>query len=90
MLLYLAFGQRPDTGGSRDPMTHAIGFREITGLRIQGLQQAPLSTALQATVQSGVMTWSIGLQHHMEIGFDGETRGKMINFRPVLPLSLCW
>ena len=54
-------------------MTHAIGFQEITGLRIQGLQQAPLSPALQATVQSGAITWSAGMQHHMEIGFDGET-----------------
>ena len=37
---YLAFGQRPDTGGARYPMTHALGFQEITALRIQGLQQA--------------------------------------------------
>ena len=71
-------------------MTHAAGFQEITALRIQGLQQAPLSSALQATVRSGVMTWSAGLQHHMEIGFDGETQGKVIDLRPALPLSLYW
>ena len=71
-------------------MTHAIGFQEITALRLQGPQHTPLSTALQATVQSGTMTWSAGLQHHMEIGFDGETQGKGIDFRPALPLSLCW
>ncbi|MBP6440228.1 MAG: VOC family protein [Caldilineaceae bacterium] len=90
LLFYLAFGQRPDTGGARYPMTHAIELREITALRIQGPQQAPLSPALQAMVQSGMMTWSAGAQHHLEIGFDGETRGKVIDFRPVLPLSLCW
>ena len=90
LLFYLAFGQRPDTAGARYPMTHAIGFQEITALRLQGLQQAPMSPALQAMVQSGVMTWSAGLQHHMEIGFDGETQGKVIDFRPALPLSLCW
>ena len=90
LLFYLAFGQRPDTGGARYPMTHAPGFQEITAVRLQGPQQAAWSPALQATVQSGVMTWSAGLQHHMEIGFDGETRGKVVDFRPALPLSLHW
>jgi hypothetical protein len=90
LLFYLAFGQRPDTAGSHYPMTHATGLREITALRIQGLQQAPMSPALNASVQSGMMTWSAGLQHHMEIGFDGETQGKVIDLRPALPLSLCW
>ncbi len=90
LLFYLAFGQRPDMGGARYPMTHAPGLQEITALRLQGPQQAPMSPALQATVQSGVMTWSAGLPHHLEIGFDGETRGKVIDLRPALPLSLCW
>jgi len=90
LLFYLAFGQRPDTGGLHYPMTHAIGLREITALRIQGLQQAPMSPALKATGQSGVMAWSAGLQHHVEIGFDGETQGKVIDLRPALPLSFYW
>lgn len=90
MLFYLALGQRPDAAGLRCPMTHATGFQEITALRIQGPQHTPLSTTLQATVQSGVMTWSAGVQHHLEIGFDGETQGKMIDLRPALPLSLYW
>jgi hypothetical protein len=90
MLLYLAFGQRPDTAGARYPMTHAKGFREITALRLQGSQQVPMSPTLWATVQSGVMTWAAGLQHHLELGFDGETQGKVIDFRPALPLSLYW
>jgi hypothetical protein len=90
LLFYLAFGQRPDTGGACYPMTHALELQEITALRLQGPQQAPMSPALQATVQSGVMTWSAGLPHHLEIGFDGEMRGKVIDLRPALPLSLCW
>ncbi len=90
LLFYLAFGQRPDTGAVSYPMTHALGFQAITAVRIQGLLQARLSPALQATVHSGVMTWSAGAQHHMEIGFDGETRSKVIDLRPALPLSLYW
>ena len=32
LLFSLAFGQRPDTGGARYPMTHAIGFQAITAV----------------------------------------------------------
>ena len=57
-------------------MTHAIGFQEITALRIQGLQQAPMSPALQAMVQSGVMRWFAGLQDHMEMASVGRRKAK--------------
>jgi hypothetical protein len=71
-------------------MTHAAGFREITALRVQGPQQPPLSAVLQAAVDTGAVAWCAGSQHHMEIGFDGETHNQVIDLHPTLPLTLSW
>jgi hypothetical protein len=90
LLFYVAFDRSPDQAASRSPITHAAGFREITALRVQGPQQTPLSAVLQAAVDTGAVTWCPGSQHHMEIGFDGETHNQIIDLRPTLPLTLSW
>jgi hypothetical protein len=89
-LFYLAFGRRPDQAGSRHPMAHAAGLREITALRVQSLQPASLSLVLQAAVHTGAVRWCAGSQYHMAIGFDGEAQGNLMDFRPALPLTLSW
>ena len=90
LLFYMAFGRPPGQAGSRHPLAHAAEFREITALRVQSPQQTPLSAVFQAAVDTGAVTWCTGSQHHMEIGFDGETHNQVIDFRPTLPLTLSW
>jgi hypothetical protein len=90
LLFYVAFGCQPNQVGSRYPMAHAAGFREITAIRGQSPQQVPPSAVLQAAVHTGAVTWGTGSQYHMEIGFDGETHNKVIDLRPTLPLTLSW
>jgi Glyoxalase-like domain len=90
MLFYVTFGRRPDQAGSRYPLAHATGFQEVTALRMQSPQQAPWSAALQAAVHMGTAIWSAGSRYHMDLGFDGETQGKVIDLRPTLPLTLSW
>ncbi len=85
LLVYVTFGRRPDQAGSRAPMAHATGFLEFTTLRVQSPQQAPLSAVLQAAVHTGAVTWCTGSQYHKEIGFDGETHNKGIDFPPNAP-----
>jgi hypothetical protein len=90
LFFYAASGRRPDQAGSRFPMGHAAGFREITALRVQGPQQTPPSAVLQAAAHTGALRWDAGTQYHMEIGFDGEIHNKSIDLRPALPLALSW
>ena len=90
LLFYVAFGRRPDQAGSPSPMVHATGFREITALRIQGPHPTRPSAVLQAAMDTGAVTWCIGSQYHMDMGFDGERHHKIIDCRPTLPLTLSW
>lgn len=90
MLFYMAFGRRPDRANAREPLAHAVGFQEITSLRIQCPPSTPPSDALRAVVEMDIVTMRTGTPILMEIGFDGETRGQSMDFRPDLPLVLCW
>jgi Glyoxalase-like domain len=90
MLFYVAFGCRPDQASSRYPLEHATGFREMTSLQIQCPQSGPPSAALRAVVDMGIVIVRIGTPALMELGFDGETCGQSMDFRPGLPLVLHW
>jgi len=90
MLFYVAFGYRPDQADPPPPLDHAVGFREMTSLRLQGPQSVPQSAALRAVVEMEMMTVSTGGPALMEIGFDGEASGRSMDFRPDLPLVLHW
>ncbi len=89
-LFYLAFSRRPDRVDSHHPLNHATGFREVTSLRLSNLQSGPLPPAWHAVVQTGIVALLPDSQYVMEIGFDGETRGEAMDFRPALPLALRW
>lgn len=88
MLFYVASGRRPDQSDAPSPLEHAIGFREITSLRLQCPQATTPSAALRAVVEMGIVAVRTGVPTLMEIGFDGEARGQSIDFRPALPLVL--
>ena len=90
MLFYVAFGHRPAQADTPSPLDHAIGFREMTSLRLQSPQSVPQSAALRAVVEMEMMTVSTGGPALMEIGFDGEASGRSMDFRPDLPLVLHW
>ncbi len=93
LLFYLVFGRRPDRVDKADShhlLNHAAGFREVTALRLSNMQYGPLSPALHAVVQTGIIAMLPDSQYVMEIGFDGETHGEVMDFRPALPLALRW
>lgn len=90
MLFYMAFGRRPDQANTHEPLEHAVGFREITSLRIQCLQSMPQSVALRAVVEMGIVAVRAGTPALIEIGFDGEAHGQSMDFRPSLTLILHW
>lgn len=89
LLLYLAFGRRPDSRPPPHPPPHRAGFREITSVLVRG-PQAPSSAARDAARQAGGVAFGPGESHLLEIGFDGEGQGRTIDLRPQLPLLLRW
>jgi Glyoxalase-like domain len=91
MLFWLGFARRPDSRplGERQPMEHASGVREITRLAFTS-PGSGVSPELQAVVHSGLIQRCLGADYLLELGFDGEMLGRRMDFRPELPLVLCW
>ena len=91
MWCYLEAGRRPDTAPleRRQPLEHAIGFREITSVRISSplLDGATLTRAMAST---GVVSLGKGAEHLLELEFDGNRNGSQADFRPDLPLVFLW
>jgi hypothetical protein len=91
LLFYLPFGQRPDTRpGNNLNKGNAAGLSEVTRIEIVSPGSEPVSPALAAVLDSKRLAMRPGPNHIAELGFDGETRGKMKDFRPGLPLILSW
>lgn len=92
MLFQTPFGKRPDqfTAAKLQPLEHAIGVQEITRVTLAGPIDAPLSSALQAVVDTGQLQLRPGPTYCVDIGFDGETQGQQTDLRPGLPLVVHW
>jgi hypothetical protein len=91
MLFALPFGRRPDAYPleQREPIEHAIGVHEITGVRVT-LVRGEAPAPLQAAEQLGIASFIRGSEHLMELSFDRGVRGESADFRPELPLVLHW
>jgi hypothetical protein len=92
LLYYLPVHRRPDTlpPQERQPLEHAAGVRELTGLRIFGPYPEAPSAAMQAAERTGAVVFRHGSEHLAELGFDGESQGRRADLRPALPLVMCW
>jgi hypothetical protein len=64
---------------------HPIGIREITSLTLT--TPVPLRSAVsESMVESGILSTQKGPKSLLEIGFDGNRRREIVDFRPHLPL----
>jgi hypothetical protein len=92
LLFYLAFGRRPDpTDPARQqPRQHAAGFRSMTRVRVHCASGDPaaLPEVLEAERHCAGLSFVPGSEDLMELGFDGELRGRAVDLRPALPLVL--
>jgi hypothetical protein len=94
LVFYLAFARRPDRytdSAHQQPLKHAAGIRTITRVGICGVPMNAASETLRAV--EAACPWLSFEQTGeplMEIGFDGEPRGKSADLRPALPLVLRW
>ena len=69
----------------RQPLDHPRGFRELTGVLI-GCPGAKAGSVTSAMALNGVITLQTGVEHLLELQFDGGNRGTTLDFRPDLPL----
>jgi hypothetical protein len=83
MWIYLSFMRRVDR--EHRFVEHPIGIREITSLTLT--TPVPLrSAASRRMVESGILSTQKGPKSLLEIGFDGNRRKEVVDFRPHLPL----
>jgi hypothetical protein len=83
MWVYLSFMRRVDR--VLRFVEHPIGIREITSLALT--TPVPLrSDVSQRMVESGILSAQKGPKSLLEIGFDGNRRKEIVDFRPRLPL----
>lgn len=92
MLFYLAFRKRQDSypEEQRERLSHAVGFCEITRVTLASPHADRLSPELRSLIDSNLIQLRQGESYLMELGFDGEIQGQQADFRPELPLILCW
>ena len=92
MLFATPFGGRPDAVPveRRQPLVHPRGFGEITGLRTTLVRSEPMSRAVRRVQETSLVSFDPGSAHLAEVEFDRGGRGQSANFRPALPLRLCW
>ena len=92
MLFYLAFARRADSypSGQRQPLEHAADLREMTRVELISPHAQRASPELRAAVDANLLRLRAGAEYALEVGFDGELRGRRADFRPSLPLILCW
>jgi hypothetical protein len=69
----------------REVQDHPAGLREITRVLI-GCPDAKEGSVTSTIARNGVIALHIGVEHLMELHFDGDRRGTTLDFRPVLPL----
>ncbi|GGB86621.1 hypothetical protein GCM10011352_10650 [Marinobacterium zhoushanense] len=91
MWFYLSFASRPDRAAAerRQPLEHAVGFKEVTTLKVCMPADDYSNPATQASTVEGFEI-AKAQEHRVEIAFDNGSSGKCRDFRPVLPLVFKW
>lgn len=92
LLFATPFGRRPvdAVASRREPLHHAAGMRELTAIRLTLAASTPVSAALQALAESGIVSVSHGAAPLLELRFDGGNRGRQADLRESLPLIVHW
>jgi hypothetical protein len=89
---HLGFARRPDDPGwpTRQPLEHAVGFGEVTGVRLSGPGLGNPSEAGRAVARMAAVALADASEQMAEVAFDGGGQRRVEDFRPVLPLLFRW
>ena len=91
MWCYMESGRKPADAPPerRQPLEHAAGFREVTGVRLV-CPELPQTSVTSAMARGGVIGLSTAVDYLLEVCFDGLRAGARGDFRPDMPLVLRW
>jgi hypothetical protein len=89
---YLGFARRPDDPAwpTHQPLGHAAGFSEITGLRFSGPGLGSPSQVGRSVARSAGVEMVEAPEHLAEITFDRGGQQRIEDFRPALALIFRW
>ena len=92
MFFQTPFGKRPDQQPieKRVPFVHPIGIQEITRLELVSPMADYPSPEMRSVLETGQLKLRFGEEYWIELGFDGESQGEHIDFRPEIPLIINW
>jgi hypothetical protein len=92
ILFYLPIARRPDSSSApgRQVLGHAAGLRELTRIELVSPHADSRSPAFEALLSTGVVRQRAGTGQLVELGFDGESKGREVDFRPGLPVMFRW
>jgi hypothetical protein len=87
MWCYMKSGRAPGEWPSEklQQQDHSAGMREITGVLI-GCPDAKEASVTSDMALNGVIALQTGIEHLLELHFDGGRRKTTLDFRPALPL----
>ena len=89
-LIFVMPGTRPDTYPieRRQPLEHCCGAQLVTGLLVTTpVDLAATSAALASTE---LVTLRAGSAWHAELELDDGRQGRLVDYRPAVPLTLRW
>jgi hypothetical protein len=92
MFFQTPFGKRPDQQPieKRRPFVHPIGLQEMTRVELVSPMADYPSSEMRSVLEESEIKLRFGEEYWIELGFDGESQGEQIDFRPELPLILHW
>ena len=82
-MFYLDFAKRKSSTSDR-------GAQTVSRLSVVGCNEAMSDVIAKTIEQTDGIEFLSGEEPLMELGFDGEVHGQTMDFRPHLPLRLCW
>ncbi|MEM9151797.1 MAG: VOC family protein [Cyanobacteria bacterium P01_F01_bin.3] len=90
MLFQTPFGKRPDEQPPEkaQPLNHTTGLKEITRVTLISPSAQHPSPELQSALDTKQIELKEGTAYCVELGFDRETQGQHVDFRPELPLVI--
>ncbi|GAA6624138.1 VOC family protein [Scytonema sp. NUACC26] len=69
-------------------ISHPLGVNKLTGVKVTVSSDRSLSRAISLLCLHGIVTIEKGTSPLLELTFDSEIRGKILDARPILPILL--
>ena len=87
-LFYIPLHRSPAL--SREPTAHRVALSDVTRATVTLPAAVSPSPAARAVAATGLLSFTSGDAHHLQLTFDAAASNRSADLRPALPLSLRW